>query len=139
MMHLHSSLRYVVLILMILAIVKSVMGWLSKKEFSKGDEKIGLFLMISAHIQLLLGLFLYMSKGWLSVPFAEAMADSISRFWKVEHLAGMIIAIALITIGRMKAKRASDDLKKHKATVIYYTIALVIIIISIPWVERGIF
>ena len=65
MLHLHSGLRYVVLILILLAIVKSIIGWVSKKEYSKGDDKIGLFLMITAHLQLLIGLFLYMTKGWL--------------------------------------------------------------------------
>ena len=105
MLHLHSGLRYVVLVLLVLAVVKSIIGWTSKKEFSKGDDKIGLFLMITAHLQLLIGLFLYMTKGWLSLPFAQAMADSVTRFWKVEHLLGMIIAIVLITIGRMRAKK----------------------------------
>ena len=109
---------------------------MSKKEFSKGDEKTGLILMIIAHVQLLLGLFLYMSKGWLSMSFADAMPDAIARFWKVEHLAGMIIAIVLITIGRMRAKRLSDDLRKHKSSFIYYTISLIIILLMIPW-ESG--
>lgn len=133
MLHLHSGLRYIVLILLVLAIVKSIIGWISKKEFSKGDAQIGLFLMIFVHIQLLLGLFLYMIQGWLSLPFAEAMKDSVSRFWKVEHLAGMIIAITLITIGRIRAKKLNEDLRKHKASVIYYAIALILIIGSIPW------
>ena len=136
MLHLHSGLRYVVLILILLAIVKSIIGWVSKKEYSKGDDKIGLFLMITAHLQLLIGLFLYMTKGWLSLPFAQAMSDSVSRFWKVEHLFGMIIAITLITIGRMRAKKLGEDLRKHKATVIFYAIALLLILGSIPW-EAG--
>ena len=74
-----------------------------------------------------------MIQGWLSLPFAEAMKDSVSRFWKVEHLAGMIIAITLITIGRIRAKKLNEDLRKHKASVIYYAIALILIIGSIPW------
>jgi len=118
---------------MLLAIVRSIIGWTSKKEFSKGDHQIGLFLMIFAHVQLLIGLFLYMVKGWLSLPFGEAMADSAQRFWKVEHLFGMIIAITLITIGRVRSKKLNEDLRKHKATVIFYTIALVLILGSIPW------
>ncbi|HAW51406.1 MAG TPA: cytochrome B [Flavobacteriales bacterium] len=133
MLHLHSGLRYVILILLILAIVKSIIGWASKKTFSKGDEKIGLFLMIFSHLQLLIGLFLYMTRGWLSMPFAQAMTDSVSRFWKVEHMFGMIVAIVLITIGRMRVKRLAEDLRKHKASVIFYLIALVLIMGSIKW------
>lgn len=136
MLHLHSALRYILLIILLMAIINSLRGWISKKEFSKGDEKTGLILMIIAHVQLLLGLFLYMTEGWLSISFADAMSDAVSRFWKVEHLAGMFIAIILITIGRMRAKRLSDDLRKHKSSFIYYTIALIIILKMIPW-EAG--
>ena len=133
MLHLHSFLRYVVLILLIAAVVKSLMGWRKNKNFNAGDQQIGLFLMITAHVQLLLGLFLYMTQGWLGLSMADAMADPERRFWKVEHIAGMIIAIVLITIGRMRAKRVEGDLRKHKNSFIYYTIALILILGSIKW------
>jgi uncharacterized membrane protein len=139
MLHLHSFIRYVILVLLLLAIVKSMIGWFSGKSFSKGDDKTGLFLMIFSHLQLLLGLFLYMTRGWLSMPFAQAMTDSVSRFWKVEHLFGMIVAVTLITIGRMRVKRLDADLKKHKASVIFYLIALVLIVGSIKWDASRIF
>lgn len=121
------------MLLLVLAIIRSLMGWLSKKNFTGGDASIGLFLMITAHTQLLLGLFLYMTQGWLGLAMKDAMAEPEQRFWKVEHLTGMVIAIVLITIGRMRAKRLSEDLRKHKTSFIYYTIALVIILGSIPW------
>ena len=89
--------------------------------------------MIAAHIQLLIGLFLYMTKGWLGMSMEIAMADPIRRFWKVEHITGMIIAIALITIGRMRAKRLEGDVKKHRISFILYSIALLIILGSIKW------
>ncbi len=139
MLDLHSLLRYVVLILLVAAVIKSLIGFTGKKPFTEGDKKLGLFLMIGAHLQLVLGLVLYMTKGWISVSFADAMSDATARFWKVEHIFAMIVAIALITIGRAVTKKAQDDHAKFKKSFIYYTIALVLILWAIPWADRGLF
>lgn len=55
----HSYLRYVILILLIVVIITSLMGMINKKPYSATDNKLGLFLFISTHIQLLLGLILF--------------------------------------------------------------------------------
>ena len=98
MLHLHSLLRWVVLILLVVAFVKSVSGLVQKKDYTKGDGKIGLYLMIFAHIQLLIGLALYFMNGWAVLPMADAMSEPTTRFWKVEHITAMILGIVFITI-----------------------------------------
>lgn len=79
-----------------------------------------------------------MVNGWLGMPMADAMGEAASRFWKVEHIGVMIIAIALITVGRIRTKKLQDDVRKHKAAVIFYGISLLLILSRIPWspVER---
>ena len=139
MLHLHSILRWAVLLLLIYSFAKSVMGLSQKKEFTDGDGKVGLYLMIFAHLQLLLGLALYFMKGWASAPMAESMADATARFWKVEHIFSMVIAIVLITIGRIRTKKLADSVKKHKAAVIFYGISLLLILWGIPWQMRGLY
>ena len=65
--HLHSAMRWVVLALLVVTIFKA---WSAKRNasgFSAGQAKLGLFSMISLHIQLLLGLALYFMKGWASM------------------------------------------------------------------------
>lgn len=118
---------------MLIAVFQSLIGLIRKKEFSNGQAKIALFLMIFAHIQLLIGLSLFFTQGWAGLPFADAMKDPEARFWKVEHITAMIIAIVLITVGRMKTKKPGDDVKRQRKSLIYYGIALLLILISIPW------
>jgi len=67
------------------------------------------------------------------------MKDPYNRFFAVEHLAGMLIAIILIHIGKAQGKRPIGDKAKHRRTMIFYLVALLIILASIPWPFREIF
>ena len=135
-LELHSGFRYVVLILLLLAIIRAWADWLGKKSYSEGNRKLNLFAMISLHTQLLIGLVLY----FLS-PFVQftggMMKDNNARYWTVEHLTAMIIAIILVTIGHSKSKKITLPEGKHKTIAIYYTLALVIIVITIILSKRG--
>jgi hypothetical protein len=132
----HSGLRWLVLAAVIGAIVKSAMSLSSGKAYDSLDNKLSLFALIFCHIQLLLGLFLYMSRGWISIIMDDpstAMKEGGIRFWAVEHIFGMLIGIALITIGRIASKKASTDKEKFKKVLIYFSIGLLIILATIPW------
>jgi len=88
------------------------------------------------HLQLVLGLVLYFISP--KVVFdASSMKVSLLRFYLVEHIGLMIIAVILITIGYVKSDRTADEIKKYKHVVVYYSIALVLILASIPWPFRG--
>lgn len=132
--HLHSLNRYILLILMLFVIVTSLQKWLGKKEYTNLDNKLNLFAFISAHTQLLIGLILYFMSDW--VNFSAPFVSREYRFFTIEHLVAMLIAITLITLGRTKVKKLTDSVKKHKRTFIYYIIALIIILASIPWPFR---
>lgn len=67
----------------------------------------------------------------------EWMGNSFFRFYNLEHFVGMLIAIALVTIGRKKAEKETTPLKKHAKIVTWYAIGLIIIIASIPWPFRN--
>ena len=128
--HLHSFLRWILLLLLIISIFKSF----SKNDYSEGKRKLNLFTMITAHIQLVLGFSLYFMKGYYSYFGVEgAMSNSFLRFWMVEHLTGMLIAIILITVGHSRSKKATIEPQKNKAIRTFYLIALIIILLSIPW------
>ena len=137
-LHLHNLLRWVILILLLLAIFKSLSP---RKPFTSGHRKLGLFLMISADVMLAIGLY-----QWITSPLGlEAlqangmdgvMKDGNLRFFAIEHLIGMIIAIVLIHIGYSYAKRDLPDNVKHKRTLIYYVLALLVILAFIPWPFR---
>lgn len=91
--------------------------------------------MISLHIQLLLGLILYYTSGNVSFD-AGWIKNPILRFYGMEHLMGMLIAIILITIGRKVAEKQDSAAKKHKKILIWYSIGLLLILASIPWPFR---
>lgn len=123
----HSGWRYIVLALLIIAVVNALLGWFGKKTYTEGNRKLNVFTLISAHIQLLIGLVLY----FLSPLTKGAMSDPLFRYWKVEHVSMMIIAIVLITIGNAKSKKALTDVAKHKNIAIFFGIALLIIVVAI--------
>ncbi|MFN8154759.1 MAG: cytochrome b [Bacteroidia bacterium] len=139
LLHFHSLLRWVLLLLLITVVIKALQGRSGGKTFGPGDKKLSLFTLISAHLQLVMGLFLYMISPTVQQALANmgaTMKDSINRFWAVEHISMMILSIALLTIGHIKAKKAASDQDKFKAQALYFTIALLLILISIPWPFR---
>ena len=122
---------------MVVAAIVRAFTNMSSGKFSALDDKLSLFSLITAHVQLLLGLGLYFISPFVEAAMANgmgaAMKDSVSRFWAVEHIFGMIIGIALITIGRIGAKKATEDKAKFKKIAVFFTIGLVIILATIPW------
>ena len=136
---LHSLVRYFVLILLFIVIVRSFTGWQGKKEFTGSDNKFSLFLLITTHIQFLLGLILYFVSP-IVIKTGASMKDPVARYWFVEHITIMLIAIVLITVARSTSKRLTDSTSKHKRLFILNTIALVIIIVAIAMMkDRGFF
>jgi len=135
---LHSLNRFVLLILLLVVIGKSLMGWLNKSPFEKADDKLSLFLFISTHTQLLLGLILYFISP-IVIFSGASMKDAVARYWLVEHGAGMLIAIVLISLGRILSKKLSDSTAKHKRMFIYNIVALVVILVILKSSHRGFF
>ncbi len=143
LVHLHNLLRWIILILLLLSILKAYQGWQSKKAFAAGDKKTWLFTMITAHITLLVGLYQWAAGRYgiftTSLPEGTSvMKDKFFRFYWVEHPVGMIIAIVLITLGHGMAKKAVADEVKYKKAFVYFLLALVVILATVPWPFREI-
>lgn len=132
--HAHSGLRWVVLVLLVWAIINAVTK-LKNSEYTAGDKKIGLFALISTHIQVILGLVLYGMSP--KVSFGDGwMKNDMTRFFGMEHLILMLLAAVLITVGYSTAKRASTAGAKFKKTFTFYVIGLLLILAGIPWPFR---
>ncbi len=126
LLHTHSLFRWLVVIFLLIAIIKSLSGWLGKKEYTKSDNIIALILLSVTHLQLVVGLVIYFIRGWSSQM--SNMSDPIARFWGMEHGLTMLITITLITLGRVKSKKATESLAKHKKGAIFYIIAFILIL-----------
>ncbi|MBL0339701.1 MAG: cytochrome B [Bacteroidetes bacterium] len=136
LLHTHSILRWIMLLLLIMTVFRSYNGWKSKRSFTSGDKKLTLFTLIFSHVQLLIGFLLYMVSPLVQAAMADmgaAMKDRMLRFWAVEHIAVMIIAILIITIGNALSKRAVNDTIRFKKIFIFFLTGLLLILISIPW------
>jgi uncharacterized membrane protein len=138
LIHTHSLLRYLVLILLVLVIVRSFLGFSNKQAFTKIDNVLGLTLFSVTHTQLLVGLLLYFSSHFVMFN-AEAMKDPIIRYWTAEHVVMMLIAIVFITLARITSKKMTEDTAKHKRMFIFNALALVIILVAIAMSHRGFF
>lgn len=142
LLHTHNMFRWLVLIVLILAVFFALTGWFGKKEWTKKDKLTGLLLTIFMDIQFLVGIILYAFVSPITkaafADFGAAMKNSDLRFYAVEHLIMMVIALALVHIGKAKAKKAAAPWKKHKISAIFYGIALLLILAAIPW-ERALF
>jgi hypothetical protein len=126
--HLHSGFRYIVLILVLVAIIQSLFGWLNKKPYTETNRKINLFALISVHTQLLIGIVLYFISPMVQFT-SDTMKNPTTRYFTVEHWFGMIIAIVLITIGHSKSKKIILPEGKHRIIAIFYMIAFLIVLL----------
>lgn len=134
LLYFHSYWRYVALGLLIVTIVMAWRGKFGKLDYSAKDEKLALFTMISMHIQFLVGIVLYFISPFVRFDgMKETMGDAQIRFWTVEHLSLMLIAVILITLGRSGVKKLEEAALKHKKIAVFFTISLILILISIPW------
>jgi L-asparagine transporter-like permease len=139
LVHLHSVGRWIVLLLLLIAIFNSLVA--GQRPFIKSDARTGLLLIIFTDLMLLIGLALWYfgSRGYNLIQggnMGEVMKDPYSRFFAVEHFAGMLIAIILIHVGKAQGKKRISDKAKHKRTLLFYVLALLIILASIPWPFR---
>ncbi len=108
------------------------------KPFTGLDKKLGLWLMITAHITLLIGLYQWFAGGLgfqniKNNGIHTVMQNGMYRFFAVEHTVGMIIAIIIITVARGVFRKNITDSKKHKRCLTLYVLALLIILAFIPW------
>lgn len=131
----HSGWAYLAILVLVIAIVNSLIGMTSKKEFTAKDRKIAFFALIATHVQLLVGLILYFISevGMKAFSTEGAMKIPALRLTMLEHPLVNIIAITLITIGWSRHKKAATNEAKFKSITVFYAIGFVLILSRIPW------
>ena len=131
LLSLHSILRWVIVILLVVNILRLFSSTVTNKiALSK-------WLLIAAHITLLIGLYQYFAggSGFALIQqsgMADVMKDSAKRFWAVEHPVGMLASILFITVGHVSLKKTGNT----KRTAVLYTLVLIIILATVPWPMR---
>ncbi len=133
---LHNITRWLVLIFGLLAVVRAFSGWLGKKGWSKNDDRAGMMFTSTLDLQMLLGLLLYFTSPFMQPilkNFGAALGNSGQRFFAVEHLAVMVLAIVVAHVTRVLVKKAGSDAAKHQRAALGFTLSLVMVLAVIPW------
>lgn len=132
--HLHSYFAYLLLAILAFSLIYAVVMFVRKQPFTEKVRKVALVGFIATHIQLLVGLVLYVvSPVGLTNLGAEAMGDTMARLYALEHPLTMIIGIVLVSIGYIKAKKPGDDVRRYRNIILFYALGLIVILIRIPW------
>ena len=128
----HSLLRYAVLLTVLYAFLVNLRGVLQQRPILTGERAVTILAMVLCHVQLVIGGILYA----MDYQMIDKMADPYRRFWKFEHISMMVLAILLITVGRMLSKRATNERTKQMRIVVFYGIGLLLILVDILWPFR---
>ncbi len=135
---LHNLMRWAVLLFGLWTLLSAISGVISKRNYTSGDSRSNFLFMLSCDIQLLLGLVLYFANSWFDrlKDLGNNMKDANNRFFTMEHELLMIIAWILVHVGRVSVKRATTPAAKHKRTLIFFGLAIILILAAVPWPFR---
>jgi hypothetical protein len=135
----HNVIRWVVILLGVMAVFRSVSGIVGSKEWSDTDRKIGVFFASAIDTQLLLGLILYIFLSPITRAafndFGAAMGNPGLRFFALEHAFYMILAVVFAHLGTILPKRAADSKAKFQRSALWLGLAVVVVLLGIPWMR----
>lgn len=134
---LHNLTRWAVLASGLIAIITATVGVVRKGPYTKSENISHAVFLGIGHLQLVLGLLLYFVSPFVTQAFkigiGNAMKEPDLRFFAIEHVLVMFTAIMLVQVGRTLSKKQADQQAKHKKALVFFTIALLLIISRIPW------
>ena len=138
----HSLNRWLVVVLLLVVLGLGIAGWLRGRTWTRRDDVTGRVLTAVLDLQLLLGIGLYavsplVRAGWSDL--GAAMGNRVLQFWTVEHAPTMILAIVIVHVGRVIARRRDDDRRRYRTTTLSVGAATFLILAGIPWpfLEHG--
>jgi len=131
----HSNFRWIVLIALLSTLLYTYSKTKSEQNFSNFDKnliKLNLFIAI---IQLILGIVLYTQSGiveYFYSHYPETVKMREIRFFGMEHVLMMPIALSIFVSGGFKGKRI-NGIKGYKIWYKRTWWAFILILLSIPW------
>jgi hypothetical protein len=140
MLALHNLLRWVVILAALYLLFRTYSGLFGRRAYAAQDAAAGRWFTISLDVQVLVGLLLYFVVSPLMrvamADFGAAMGDSNLRFFAVEHSLMMVVAVILGHVGTAQVRKAADDRAKFVRSAIWYTLAILVMLAAVPWVQR---
>ncbi|MBC8144255.1 MAG: hypothetical protein H7X80_01650 [bacterium] len=136
LLSLHGIFRWIVLATALWAVIRFVSGWLGKKSFTETDSKARKFYTIALDIQFTFGLILMFLSPFVAAMFDDfkgGMKNTEVRYFGLEHVLIMLIAVVLAHIGAGVSKKATDDATRFKKGAIFFVLSLAVMLYGIPW------
>lgn len=136
----HGYWRWVVLAAAIVVLVRAIAGFMARRPWTSVDERASRVFGNALDLQVMVGLVLYFgfSPFWPATyrAFAETMRGDVARFFGVEHGTAMLLAATAAYIGRVRAKRAIDSRRRHRAMLVAMVVFFALVLWAIPWPWR---
>ncbi len=132
----HGLLRWIVLAAAAWALFRAYRGWLTSTPWASADRRAGLVFSSALDLQVLLGIALaFVSPLVQNALFGlrAAMNAPHLRFFLVEHIPLMLVALVLVHVGSRIARRTTDERMRYRRAALMYTLATLAMIIAIPW------
>lgn len=132
----HSALRWLVLIFLLYAIYRAYTGFTRDRQFTRTDNAFRHWTATIAHIQLVVGIVLYTQSPVIYYFWANKNAvlqHMEPTFYSLVHAGLMLAAIVTLTVGSAMAKRRTGNREKFRTLLIWFSVALLLICIAIPW------
>ena len=137
LLHLHNVLRWIILLAALVTLLKYFIGWFGQKPWEKPDNILGLVFTSLMDVQLLVGIALYFFYSPITQAafqdFGAAMKNADLRFYAVEHFIMMLMAVALVHVGRVRTKKAVGSKAKFGTSLLFFGVAYILILAAIPW------
>jgi uncharacterized membrane protein YozB (DUF420 family) len=133
----HNVLRWVVVLLGVIALIRAYVGFLGNRQWSDSDRKIGVFFASAIDMQLLIGLILYFFLSDITrtifTDFSGAMANGGVRFFVLEHALYMVLALVFVHLGSILPRKVEQSKAKFARAAIWFTLTFLVLMLGIPW------
>jgi len=133
----HNLVRWVVVIMGALALIRAYRGWLGKRGWDRLDRMAGVFFTSALDLQLLLGLILYFFLSPITraafQDLSGVMGNPQARFFVLEHVFYMVVAVILAHVGSSLARKANEATDRHRRAALWYSLSIVALLIGMPW------
>ncbi len=133
----HNVLRWFVILFGLMAAIGGFVGWLGKRPWGRGDNRAGMLFTMVLDLQFLVGALLYfvlspITRGALG-NMAGAMGNAVTRYFAVEHVALMVLAVVVAHVTRSRTRRAAGEVARHRTAAIGFSLSMLLILAAIPW------
>ena len=131
----HTIISIAFLVIAVWLLIRSIRGIRKNIDYSGLDKFLSYGFIINLYLQLIFGLILFTNRSSeVSNEYssAEGALKLVSnRFWPIEHIILMLFALFIANMGLVYSNKSMQSKEKHKKVLIYYSISIVMIAISL--------